>query len=126
VLRGDGPELFDGGGRSYVSETSSVHTVRPCAIKNSAYIPGVSSPRRDNPKTSGSNTDRGDGSLFVPAPREKPVCDVVAEYQGLKLCRVSDCVPYCEFDIPPLSSLFSPCIYQKICKRDHVVTNANL
>lgn len=34
------------------------------------------------------------GCLVVPTPRERPDYQVVAEYQGLKLGRVSDAVPY--------------------------------
>lgn len=48
----------------------------------------------------------GEGMLVVPTPREKPVFDVVAEYQGLKLCRISDAVPYCE------------CFYVVQCKKE--------
>jgi hypothetical protein len=71
-----------------------VYTVRP--IKHDMYVSGASSPRRDNPKASGLNVG-GDVCLRVPALKEKPVFDVVAEYQGLKLCRVSDAVPYREY-----------------------------
>ena len=44
--------------------------------------------------------------LAVPVPKLKPVVDVVvAEYQGLRLCAVSDAVPWCM--LSPLLSLSS-------------------
>ncbi|KAJ6279282.1 hypothetical protein J3E71DRAFT_368817 [Bipolaris maydis] len=45
--------------------------------------------RCENPKMIGFMT-----SLFVPTPKTRPNYDVVAEYQGLKLSRISDAVPY--------------------------------
>lgn len=36
-------------------------------------------------------------SLAVPAPNTRPDYDIVAEYQGLKLGRISDAVPYCTY-----------------------------
>jgi hypothetical protein len=71
-----------------------VYTVRP--TKHDAYVSGSSSPRRYNPKTCGLTTG-GEGCLVVPAPNKKPMFDVVAEYRGLKLCRISDAVPYREY-----------------------------
>ncbi|XP_014557909.1 hypothetical protein COCVIDRAFT_14833 [Bipolaris victoriae FI3] len=49
----------------------------------------LSPARRENPKMMGFVT-----SLAVPAPKTRPDYDVVAEYQGLKLGRISDAVPY--------------------------------
>lgn len=43
-------------------------------------------------------------SLAVPAPKTRPDYDVVAEYQGLKLGRISDAVPYCTY--PFLAEFF--------------------
>ena len=54
-----------------------------------------SSTRRDNPKANGPNGGR-EICLQVPAPKVKPVIDVVAEYHGLELFRISDAVPYRE------------------------------
>ncbi|EUC48531.1 hypothetical protein COCMIDRAFT_87222 [Bipolaris oryzae ATCC 44560] len=49
----------------------------------------LSPARRENPKMMGFVT-----SLVVPTPKTRPDYDVVAEYQGLKLGRISDAVPY--------------------------------
>lgn len=49
----------------------------------------LSPARRENPKMMGFVT-----SLVVPTPKMRPDYDVVAEYQGLKLGRISDAVPY--------------------------------
>ncbi|KAF1829979.1 hypothetical protein BDW02DRAFT_573469 [Decorospora gaudefroyi] len=48
-----------------------------------------SSPRRENPK-SNSMMSR----LAVPTPKSTPQYEYVAAFQGLKLCRVCDAVPY--------------------------------
>lgn len=37
------------------------------------------------------------GGLIVPTPKTKPDYDVVTEYQGLKLGRIGDAVPYCMY-----------------------------
>ncbi|CAN9390821.1 unnamed protein product [Alternaria alternata] len=82
---------FEGNG-GCTSETSSVCTERPTQHK--MYLSAAtSSTRRDNPKANGPNGGR-EVCLQVPAPKVKPVFDVVAEYHGLELFRISDAVPY--------------------------------
>ena len=85
---------FEGNG-GCTSETSSVCTERPTQHK--MYLSAAtSSTRRDNPKANGPNGGRK-VCLQVPAPKVKPVFDVVAEYHGLELFRISDAVPYREY-----------------------------
>jgi hypothetical protein len=68
-----------------------------CTIKPSRFdTSGSSTPRRENLKNH-MNGGIGPGVLVVPAPRGKPVYDVVVEHMGLKLCRICDAVPYCEY-----------------------------
>ncbi|KAH6841235.1 hypothetical protein B0T12DRAFT_255477 [Alternaria alternata] len=82
---------FEGNG-DCTSETSSVCTERPTQPK--VYLSAAtSSTRRDNPKANGPNGGR-EICLQVPAPKVKPVFDVVAEYHGLELFHISDAVPY--------------------------------
>ncbi|USP80693.1 hypothetical protein yc1106_07967 [Curvularia clavata] len=69
-------------GEGWRSSRSSLSRHRPDAS-------GVSSPRRDNPKTSGFAAGLG-----VPTPKTKPDYEVVTEYQGLKLGHINDAVPY--------------------------------
>jgi hypothetical protein len=57
----------------------------------SRYQPKFSpspSPRRENRKANGLAS-----CLKVPAPRTKPDYDMIVEYQGLRLGRISDAVP---------------------------------
>ena len=70
-------------------------TERPTQPK--VYLSAAtSSTRRDNPKANGPNGGRK-VCLQVPAPKVKPVFDVVAEYHGLELFHISDAVPYREY-----------------------------
>ncbi|CAI9630019.1 unnamed protein product [Alternaria burnsii] len=82
---------FEGNG-GCTSETSSVCAERPTQHKMYLSV-ATSSTRRGNPKVNGLNGVR-EVCLQVPAPKVKPVFDVVAEYHGLELCRISDAVPY--------------------------------
>jgi hypothetical protein len=85
---------FEGNG-GCTSETSSVCTERPTHPE--VYLSAAtSSTRRDNPKANRPNGGR-EICLQVPAPKVKPVFDVVAGYHGLELFRISDAVPYCEY-----------------------------
>jgi hypothetical protein len=43
------------------------------------------------------------GSLAVPIPKVTPEYENIAEYQGLKLCRVSDAVPFCTYHPMPFT-----------------------
>ena len=91
--RGHRSEFEGNGGRT--SETSFVCTERPTQHK--MYLSAAtSSTRRDNPKANGPNGGR-EVCLQVPAPKVKPVFDVVAEYHGLELFHISDAVPYREY-----------------------------
>ncbi|KAL1792298.1 hypothetical protein ACET3X_008805 [Alternaria dauci] len=74
-----------------ISSSSSVSTERSTQPKR--FSSGASSPRRDNPKAYGPNGGR-ESTLQVPDPKADLVFDIVTEYHGLKLCRVSDAVPY--------------------------------
>ncbi|KNG50030.1 hypothetical protein TW65_02948 [Stemphylium lycopersici] len=64
------------------SERSSLSRYQPS-------FPTSPSPRRERAKSNGLAS-----CLKVPMPRTKPDYDIVAEYQGLKLGRISDAVPY--------------------------------
>jgi hypothetical protein len=82
-------------------------TIRPFSGRHD--VSGSSSPRRDNPKScmnggSGEGGRYGEGMLVVPQPGEKPKYNVVVEYMGLKLCRISDAVPYREYSPTYLTS----------------------
>ncbi|KAG9185539.1 hypothetical protein G6011_06870 [Alternaria panax] len=75
------------------SSSFTCTTDRAATTQPAMYPSGASSPRRGNPKR-GLNGGGGEVNLHVPSLKVKPVFDVVAQYQGLKLCRVSDAVPY--------------------------------